>query len=103
MPRRMRRQQRAESLGARFAARRLLVLVWLAASCMSASAALPPKYLSVPDFDRCLSQADAPGGTYRTWCLPPSKAAACPAASWKQLRALTGQQALPPCPARIHR
>jgi hypothetical protein len=58
-------------------------------------AALPPKYLAIKDFDRCLTEQDM--GSYRAWCLPAKKPAACPQASWQQLNQLTGPDKVPDC------
>jgi hypothetical protein len=58
--------------------------------------ALPPKYLSVPEFKSCLSTQTV--GSYQSWCLPITKPAVCPADSWARLRALSGADATPPCP-----
>lgn len=60
-----------------------------------ANAVLPPRYLSVPDFQQCLSQQSK--GTYDTVCLPAARPAHCPAASWKALRRLSGDQKVPRC------
>ena len=54
---------------------------------------LPPKYLSVPDFQKCLSQKDM--GTWKSWCLPESKPKGCPSESWDKLK--YGQDSLPFC------
>jgi hypothetical protein len=45
---------------------------------------LPPKYLSVPQFKKCLSQKDM--GTYKSWCLPEHQPKGCPDASWERLK-----------------
>lgn len=58
-------------------------------------AALPPKYLGIKDFDKCLT--DKQVDTYRAWCIPVRKPKACPKSSWKQLRSLSGQDRIPRC------
>ena len=58
-------------------------------------AALPPKYLDIKDFDHCLTAKDM--GSYRAWCLPATKPAACPQESWRQLNQLTGPDKVPGC------
>jgi hypothetical protein len=47
-------------------------------------ASLPPKYLSVPDFQKCLSQKNM--GTWKSWCLPENKLKGCPSSSWDKLK-----------------
>ncbi len=76
---------------------RLSILVgWLLpVAVIPGFAALPPKYLEIPQFDRCLAEQDQ--GGYRTWCLPDARPAACPEASWKALEALRGGDQVPPC------
>lgn len=71
----------------------LLLLVMAGA----ANAALPPQYLSVPQFDRCLATQDH--GSYQSLCMPAKRPKACPADSWAQLSALTGAQRVPACEA----
>ena len=70
----------------------------LTAIALPGHAALPPKYLSVPSFKQCLAEQSE--GSYRSWCQPAQKPKACPRSSWRQLRALQGQDALPACRAR---
>lgn len=72
-----------------------LLLVAVAAVC---SAALPPKYLAVEDFKRCLATQEING--YRAWCLPPEKPVDCPPPSWAELKALAGNDQLPACPVK---
>ncbi len=60
-----------------------------------ANAVVPPRYLSVPNFQQCLSQQSR--GTYDIVCLPAARPAQCPAASWKALRRLSGDQKVPRC------
>ncbi|WP_365305869.1 hypothetical protein [uncultured Thiodictyon sp.] len=57
--------------------------------------ALPPKYLEVKDFQRCL--ADKNMGASTAWCLPAKKPATCPRESWHQLRRLSGEDKIPRC------
>ena len=75
-----------------------VLLLALLAPATVALAALPPRYLQVPDFQQCL--ADEARLSYRAWCMPSKKPRACPAASWKQLRALRHADAVPRCAAR---
>ncbi|HMV78240.1 MAG TPA: hypothetical protein PK453_02485 [Leptospiraceae bacterium] len=56
---------------------------------------LPPKYLSVKNFQLCLGEKDM--GTWTSYCMPKVRPAKCPAASWKQLNALTGNDRLTDC------
>ena len=58
-------------------------------------AALPPKYLGIAEFQKCLSEKEM--GSYRMRCLPAEKPAACPADSWRQLSELTGADKVPSC------
>jgi len=81
-------------IGPRF----FLIAAWLSASAASSHAALPPKYLEVNEFGKCL--AEQSGGTYTAWCMPVKRPKACPRPSWEQLRALKGHDAVPPCPAK---
>ena len=53
--------------------------------------ALPPKYLSVPGFQKCLSKKDM--GSWQSWCIPVAKNAACELSSWQQLQSMD----LPKC------
>lgn len=75
--------------------RHFVIFPALAALTVTSFAALPPKYLEVKAFDKCLAEQQQSG--FQTWCLPAKKAAACPATSWKQLRALKGPDAVPHC------
>jgi uncharacterized lipoprotein len=61
------------------------------------ASALPPKYLSVPQFKDCLNTQQI--STYRAWCMPSVKPAQCPATSWSQLQALQGSDRVPACSA----
>jgi hypothetical protein len=47
-------------------------------------ALVAPAYISVPHFQQCLSTTSQ--GSFRTWCLPASKPAPCPDASWSALQ-----------------
>ncbi|MFC7421757.1 hypothetical protein ACFQNF_18010 [Iodobacter arcticus] len=58
-------------------------------------AALPPKYLEIKDFKKCLQEKEI--DSYRIVCMPKKKLAACPRASWKQLNALTENDKIPAC------
>ena len=57
--------------------------------------ALPPKYLEIKEFQKCL--ADKSMGTATAWCLPVKKPASCPRKSWHQLRGLTGEDKILRC------
>lgn len=70
----------------------------LATVVLDSAAALPPKYLEVKDFRRCLATQQI--GSYRTWCILAAKPENCPATSWYQLQALGGKNQVPDCPAR---
>jgi hypothetical protein len=61
----------------------------------SAQAALPPRYLAVPQFQQCLATRQAE--QHQSWCVPDRKARACPKASWQQLQSLKQQGQLRPC------
>jgi len=75
--------------------RQSLIISSLVATAAIAHAAMPPKYLEVKDFKKCLAEKHS--DTYSAWCMPEKKVKACPSVSWKQLRALKGQDALPSC------
>ena len=67
---------------------------------------MPPKYLSVPAFERCLATQTMDGGD-EAWCLPARRATgkghrgdgACPLASWRALQRLQGSDGLVRCRA----
>jgi len=69
----------------------------LASVTLGSAAALPPKYLGIKDFKLCLATQEI--SSYRAWCMPSEKPENCPATSWKELKALTGTDKLPDCPA----
>jgi hypothetical protein len=58
-------------------------------------AALPPKYLQIKDFKKCVKEKEV--DSYRIVCMPEKKLTACPRASWKQLNALTENDKIPAC------
>jgi hypothetical protein len=62
-----------------------------------ASATLPPRYLSVPQFQKCLATQDRDG--YRAWCMPAIRPRLCPVKSWHRLMSLDASDAVPRCPA----
>ncbi len=70
----------------------------LAMVCVFCAAALPPQYLQVDKFQKCLAQESK--GSYSAWCMPSKRMKACPKASWKQLGELKGRDAVPPCAAK---
>jgi hypothetical protein len=61
----------------------------------SAFSALPPKYLGVSDFKKCLAEKQQE--TMTSVCLPTQKPKMCLANSWRQLQALKGKDAVSPC------
>ena len=67
----------------------------VAPSGTSALTALPPAYLQVTDFQRCLGEQTVE--THRQWCLPVARPAQCPEASWLQLNQLQGRDRVPAC------
>jgi len=56
---------------------------------------LPPKYLSIPDFQKCLATKNM--GTWQSWCMPAKKPSVCAEQSWQQLNSLTGKDRVPDC------
>jgi len=58
-------------------------------------AALPPKYLQVDQFQRCLKSKQV--GTQQRWCMPVSKPERCPSHSWDQLSQMKGGEKVPAC------
>lgn len=58
-------------------------------------AVLPPRYLAIKNFKRCLATKNQ--GTWTAWCLPSQKPDRCPASSWHQLNQLTGSDKIPAC------
>ncbi|WP_119342569.1 hypothetical protein [Facilibium subflavum] len=52
---------------------------------------LPPKYLEVKDYQKCLQTRD--NGSWQSWCLPQQKPKDCPQDSWDALSA----QNIPDC------
>ena len=75
--------------------RHLVLAAALAALALPVYAVLPPAYLSVPDFKQCLSEQNE--GSYSSWCQPTKKPKTCPRVSWRQLRALQDDDAVPVC------
>ena len=67
----------------------------LGAATMSL-AALPPKHLGIQGVESCLCETTRGSATFV--CLPKTKRPTCSAASWKQLQALKGKDAVPACP-----
>lgn len=78
-----------------------LIGLLLAAVASASFAALPPKYLGVKDFKHCLATQQSSG--YRAWCLPTQQPERCPATSWQELKAHTGNDRVPDCPAAADR
>lgn len=56
---------------------------------------LPPKYLSVPNFELCLGEKDM--GTWTSYCMLKTRPANCPKESWKKLNELKGNDRLIDC------
>ena len=56
---------------------------------------LPPKYLSIPNFQLCLGEKDM--GTWTSYCMLKTKPAKCPKTSWRQLNELKGNDRLIDC------
>jgi len=73
----------------------VLCVLSLPTAATQVFAALPPKYLEVKDFDRCLADKDM--GSYHAWCLPAEKPIECPKDAWQQLNKLTGPDKVPAC------
>ena len=64
--------------------KKYLCLVALLCAPFLSMAALPPAYLSVPQFQQCLAQKQE--STYTHWCLPATKPDGCPDGSWSALQ-----------------
>lgn len=58
-------------------------------------AILPPKYLTIKNFQQCLATKNM--GTWTAWCLPKTQPEACPNDSWRQLNELTEKNRVPDC------
>ena len=71
------------------------LLAALLTAATHASAVLPPRYLAIPAFEKCL--AEQQNGSFQTWCMPATKLRACPQESWRALRQLKGNEKLPLC------
>lgn len=56
---------------------------------------MPPKYLEIPDFKKCLADKDM--GTYTALCMPAKRVKECPRKSWRALKKLTGDDKVPAC------
>lgn len=67
----------------------------LLSTALPTFAALPPKYLAVPQFQQCLVQKTVE--QYQIWCVPEQRPKACPLASWQQLLALKNEGELTSC------
>ena len=66
-------------------------------SASESYAVLPPKYLAIESFKLCLGSQQINTATFL--CMPAGKPEICPETSWEQLKALTGKDAIPDCPA----
>ncbi|STQ91163.1 hypothetical protein EV682_103349 [Iodobacter fluviatilis] len=73
----------------------IFLLAITAGTAVNSAAALPPKYLEIKDFKKCLK--DKAVDSYYILCMPDKKPATCPRASWKQLNALTANDRVPAC------
>ena len=69
----------------------------LASVAIESSAVPAPKYLGIESFKLCLATQEI--NTASFLCMPAGKPDACPETSWEQLKALTGRDAIPDCPA----
>lgn len=69
----------------------------LSSIAIESSAVLPPKYLEIESFKLCLGTQEI--NTARFLCMPSGKPDACPETSWEQLKALSGKDTIPDCPA----
>jgi hypothetical protein len=67
--------------------KKISFLVILLMSTSFCFAVLPPKYLTVPAFDKCLKEKKVDSHT--AWCLPKNKPVTCPKESWAKLSADT--------------
>jgi hypothetical protein len=62
------------------------------------SSAVPaPKYLGIESFKLCLGTQEINAASFL--CMQSGKPDACPETSWEQLKALSGKDAIPDCPA----
>lgn len=73
----------------------LFGILLLVGAMVNVFAVLPPKYLSVTDFQKCLATKNM--GTWQAWCMPATKLNECPDDSWKQLSDLVGKDRVPSC------
>uniref|UniRef100_A0A914NWX6 Candidate secreted effector n=1 Tax=Meloidogyne incognita TaxID=6306 RepID=A0A914NWX6_MELIC len=58
--------------------------------------ALPPFYLSVEGFEKCLESKET-NEDYEVWCFPEKKPANCDPKSWKQLKENQDNDGLKQC------
>ncbi|MCL5260648.1 MAG: hypothetical protein M1561_03050 [Gammaproteobacteria bacterium] len=76
--------------------RKMLLLLSVLLLCsVSVYAVLPPKYLSVPNFQSCFATKNM--GSWTAWCMPATKPEGCPDASWQALNSLTGRDRMQSC------
>lgn len=75
------------------------LLIIFAIGVLTAEAAainvLPPKYLSVKNFQKCLGTKSM--GTWNSWCIPKHKPLFCPKSSWEALNNLQKTEPMPKC------
>lgn len=74
----------------------VFLIVALMASVSLAEAGVPPKYLSVPQWQSCTSTMQK--GTAQFVCLPGHKPKSCPFFSWMKLKR---HHMLPMCPKML--
>lgn len=76
----------------------LLTLIFsfcLLSIALNSNALLPPRYLSIPDFQRCLGTKNM--GTWTAWCIPQARPIKCPQSSWHELNTMNNSGLLQ-CP-----
>ncbi|CAK5040447.1 unnamed protein product [Meloidogyne enterolobii] len=57
---------------------------------------LPPFYLTVPEFKKCLESKEI-NGDHEVWCFPEDIPAGCDPKSWKQLKEHQEKDGLKQC------
>lgn len=72
-----------------------VTLAGCAADSQQSASVLPPKYLQIDQFERCLQSRQV--GSHTQWCMPVSRPASCPVESWEQLNRLQGGDRVPAC------
>ena len=64
-------------------------------SPIGAETAIPPRYLSIPQWQACMGTQVI--DTYTIYCLPATQKAGCSTTTWQALNQLSGKDALPHC------